>query len=61
MVIFKATLILLLVLDFSNLFLIKRTIKFILMILGYEASRGAAARGVNVKPTDCEFDPHSRR
>ena len=26
-----------------------------------EASRGAAARGVTVKPTGCGFDPHSRR
>ena len=26
-----------------------------------EASRGAAARGVTVKPTECGFDPHSRR
>ena len=25
------------------------------------ASRGAAARGVTVKPTACGFDPHSRR
>ena len=25
------------------------------------ASRGAAARGVTVKPTGCGFDPHSRR
>ena len=27
----------------------------------WEASRGAAARGVTVKPTGCGFDPHSRR
>ena len=26
-----------------------------------EASRGVAVRGVTVKPTDCGFDPHSRR
>ena len=26
-----------------------------------EASCGAAARGVTVKPTGCGFDPHSRR
>ena len=26
-----------------------------------EASRGAAAGGVTVKPTGCGFDPHSRR
>ena len=26
-----------------------------------EAGRGAAARGVTAKPTDCGFDPHSRR
>ena len=26
-----------------------------------EASRGAAARGVTIKPTGCGFDPHSRR
>ena len=26
-----------------------------------EASRGAAARSVTLKPTDCGFDPHSRR
>ena len=26
-----------------------------------EASRGAAPRGVTVKPTGCGFDPHSRR
>ena len=26
-----------------------------------EASRGAAIRGVIVKPTGCGFDPHSRR
>ena len=26
-----------------------------------EASRGAAAQGVTVKPTGCGFDPHSRR
>ena len=26
-----------------------------------EAGRGAAARGVTVKPTGCGFDPHSRR
>ena len=27
----------------------------------FEASRGAAARSVNVKPTGCGFDSHSRR
>ena len=27
----------------------------------YEAGRGAAARGVTVKPTGCGFDPYSRR
>ena len=27
----------------------------------YEASRGAAARDVTVKPTSCGFEPHSRR
>ena len=27
----------------------------------YEASRGAAAGSVTVKPTGCGFDPHSRR
>ena len=26
-----------------------------------EASRGAAARGVTVKPIGCGIDPHSRR
>ena len=26
-----------------------------------EAGRGAAARGVTVKPTGCGFDPHSSR
>ena len=26
-----------------------------------EASGGAVARGVTVKPTGCGFDPHSRR
>ena len=26
-----------------------------------EASRGAAAQSVNLKPTGCRFDPHSRR
>ena len=26
-----------------------------------EASRGAAAQGVTVKPTGCGFDPHSKR
>ena len=34
---------------------------FYLDALKYEASRGAAARGVTVKPTGCGFDPHSRR
>ena len=28
---------------------------------GHEASRGAAARSVTVKPTGCGFDPHSRK
>ena len=27
----------------------------------FEASRGAVARGVTVKPIGCGFDPHSRR
>ena len=27
----------------------------------YEATRGAAARSMTVKPTGCGFDPHSRR
>ena len=27
----------------------------------FEASRGAAAQSVTVKPTGCGFDPHSRR
>ena len=27
----------------------------------FEASRGAAARSVTVKPTGCGLDPHSRR
>ena len=27
----------------------------------FEASRGAAARSVTVKPTGCGFDPYSRR
>ena len=27
----------------------------------FEAGRGAAARGVTAKLTDCGFDPHSRR
>ena len=31
------------------------------MYLNVEAGRGAAARGVTVKPTGCGFDPHSRR
>ena len=31
------------------------------LIVFYEASRGAAARGVTVKSTDCGFNPHSRR
>ena len=26
----------------------------------YEASRGAGVQSVTVKPTGCEFDPHSR-
>ena len=30
-------------------------------IKGHEAGRGAAARGVTVKPTSCGFGPHSRR
>ena len=30
------------------------------MTFRFEASRGAAARGVTVKPTACGFDPHSR-
>ena len=29
--------------------------------INVEASRGAAARGVTVKPTGCGFDPHTRR
>ena len=33
---------------------IKRSLRF-------EASRGAAAQSVTVKPTGCDFDPHSRR
>ena len=32
-----------------------------MIIYKIEASRGAAARGVTVKPTGCGFDPHSRR
>ena len=31
------------------------------MINKGEASGGAMARGVTVKPTSCGFDPHSRR
>ena len=27
----------------------------------FEASGGAVARGVTVKPTGCGFNPHSRR
>ena len=27
----------------------------------FAVSRGAAAQSVTVKPTDCGFDPHSRR
>ena len=30
-------------------------------IIGCEASRGAAVRGVTAKPTGYGFDPHSRR
>ena len=36
-------------------------IKFEVQFKGYEAGRGAAARGVTAKPTGCGFDPHSRR
>ena len=35
--------------------------EIILLIPPFEAGRGAAARGVTAKPTDCGFDPHSRR
>ena len=35
--------------------------EYIKVIIIIEASRGAAARGVTVKPTGCGFDPHSRR
>ena len=34
---------------------------FFYFIIYLEASRRAAARDVTVKPTGCEFDPHSRR
>ena len=34
---------------------------FELKLINIEASRGAAAQGVTVKPTVCEFDPHSSR
>ena len=31
------------------------------IIMVFEVSSGAVARGVTVKPTGCGFDPHSRR
>ena len=34
---------------------------FLLVLNLYEASHGAAAQSVTVKPTGCWFDPHSRR
>ena len=42
------------------------TIASVILIILYliyqiEASRGAAAQSVTVKPTNCGFDPHSRR
>ena len=38
-----------------------RTYICMYVLIFFEASRGAAARGVTVKPTGCGFDPHSRR
>ena len=54
---------------FSTTFLLNEQLAIykILFYLNYkeiyyiEGSRGAAARGVTVKPTGCGFDPHSRR
>ena len=40
-------------------FLIKNI--FLYLLSNNESSCGAAARGVTVKPTGCEFDPHSKR
>ena len=36
-------------------------LSFIFNRIKKEASRGAAAQSVTVKPTGCGFDPHSRR
>ena len=35
--------------------------QFITIIAVYDTSRGARAQSVTVKPTDCGFDPDSRR
>ena len=35
--------------------------KMVLYFSSFEASRGAAAQSVTVKPTGCGFDPHPRR
>ena len=35
--------------------------RFLCKLIYFEASRGAGAQSVTVKPTGCGFDPHSRR